>query len=66
MKNMKNPKPNLSKGEQQAMEELAKRKNIIITNADKVGAVVITDVENYINEANPRRYKMTRHCNTVG
>ena len=48
------------------MEELAKRKNIIVTNADKVGAVVITEVENYINEANPRRYKMTRHCNTVG
>ena len=49
---MKNPKPNLSKGEQKAMEELAKRKDIIITNADKGGAVVIMDVEKYINEAN--------------
>ena len=29
---MKNPKPNLSKGEQKATEELAKRKDIIITN----------------------------------
>ena len=49
---MKNQKPNLSKGEQKAMEELAKRKDIIITNADKGGDVVITDVEKYINEAN--------------
>ena len=49
---MKNPKPNLSKGEQKTMEELAKRKDIIITNADKGGAVVIMDVEKYINEAN--------------
>ena len=49
---MKNTKPNLSKGEQKAMEKLAKRKDIIITNADKSGAVVIMDVEKYINEAN--------------
>ena len=48
---MKNPKPNLSKGEQKAMEELAKRKGIIITNAEKGGAVVIIDVEKYIKEA---------------
>ena len=34
------------------MEELAKRKGIIITNADKDSAVVITDVEKCINEAN--------------
>ena len=34
------------------MEELTKRKDIIITNADKGGAVVIMDVEKYINEAN--------------
>ena len=49
---MKNPNPNSSKGEQKAMEELAKKKDIIITNADKSGAVVIIDVEKYINEAN--------------
>ena len=49
---MKNPKPNLSTGEQKAMEKLAKRKDIIITNADKGGAVVIINVEKYINEAN--------------
>ena len=45
-------KPNLCKGEQKAVEELAKREDIIITNADKGGAVVIMDVEKYINEAN--------------
>ena len=49
---MKYPKPNLSKGEQKTMEELAKRKDIIITNADKGSAVVITDVEKYNNQAN--------------
>ena len=43
---MTNPKPNLSKGEQKAMEELAKRKDIIITNADKGSAVVIMDFSN--------------------
>ena len=49
---MKNPNPNSSKGEQKAMEELTKKKDVIITNADKSGAVVIIDVEKYINEAN--------------
>ena len=34
------------------MEELAKRKDIIIINADKGGAVVVMDAEKYINEAN--------------
>ena len=51
-KRMKYPKPNLSKGEQKTMEKLAKRKDIIITNADKGSAVVTIDVEKYINEAN--------------
>ena len=51
-KKMKNPKQNLSKGEQKSMEEFAKRKEIIITNADEGGAVVVMGVEKYINEAN--------------
>ena len=34
------------------MEELAKRKDIIIANADKGLAVVKMDVGKYINEAN--------------
>ena len=67
---MKNPKPNLSKGEQKAMEELAKRKDIIITSADKGGAVVIMDVEKYINEANrqlsdKRNYKKLQEDPTL-
>ena len=69
-KKMKNPKPNLSKGEQKAMEELAKRKDIIITSADKGGAVVIMDVEKYINEANrqlsdKRNYKKLQEDPTL-
>ena len=56
-------KPNLSKGDQKAMEETAKRKDIIIINAAKGDAVVIMNVEKYINEANSqlsdkRNYKM--------
>ena len=49
---MKNLKPHLSKGEQQAMEELAKRKNIIIISADKGVVVRIMGVEKYIKQAN--------------
>ena len=49
---MKNAKPSLSKGEQREIEELAKRKDIIINNADKGGVVLIIDVEKYINETN--------------
>ena len=48
---MKNPKPNLSKGQQKGMEEVAKRKDIIIANADKGGDVVV-NVDKYINKAN--------------
>ena len=48
----KKRKTNLSKGEQKAMEEFTKRKDIIITGADKSGAVVITDIEKYINKPN--------------
>ena len=34
------------------MEEQAKRKDLIITNADKGGAVVIMNTDSYIKEAN--------------
>ena len=47
---MKNPKPNLSKGEQKAMEKITKRKGIIITNVDKGGTLVIMYVQKYFNE----------------
>ena len=56
---MKNLKPSLSKGKQKAMEELAKRKDIFITNADKGGAAVILDVEKYIKKANCYLIKAT-------
>ena len=52
------------------MEELAKRKDIIITNADKGGAVAIMDVEKYINDANrqlsdKRNYKKLQEDPTL-
>ena len=54
------------------MEEHAKRKDIIITNGDKDGAVVIMDVEKYIKpttthliNATTRRCKKTQRYNTV-
>ena len=51
------------------MKELLKRKDIVVTNADKGGALVIMDVEKYINEANrqlsDRRYKNNQRYNTV-
>ena len=34
------------------MEELAKRKDLAITNADKGGVVIIMDTNSYIKEAN--------------
>ena len=39
---------NLTYKEHTAMEELAKRKDLIITNADEGGAVVIMDTDSYI------------------
>ena len=55
---------NLSKDEKVALKDLSKRDDIIITNADKGGAVVIMDVNDYIREAkrqlnNPRNYNKT-------
>ena len=43
--NAKRPKDNLTKGEQKALEELSKRDDIIITNADKGRAIVIMDTD---------------------
>ena len=45
-------KYNLTKAERKALEELRDRSDLVITNADKGGAVVIQDTENYIKEAN--------------
>ena len=51
--NNQNHKPfnNLTKGERTALQELSERDDIIITKADKGGAVVIMDVKDYVKEA---------------
>ena len=43
---------NLTKQEKAAMEELKLRDDLVITKADKGGAVVIMDVDDYVKEAN--------------
>ena len=43
-----NNKQNLSVEEEKALEELQSRYDIVITEADKGGTVVILDVEDYI------------------
>ena len=45
------PYNNKTKNERTSMKELSEREDIIITKADKVGAVVIMDVKDYIKEA---------------
>lgn len=51
---MENQKPqlfnNLTKGERKAWKELIERDDIVITKADKAGAVVIIDVKGCIRE----------------
>ena len=44
-------RPNLSKDEKVALKDLSKPDDIIITNADKGGTVVVMDVIDYIMEA---------------
>ena len=43
----KQPHPNLGKDEREAVKELSKREDIIITNADKGRAAVIVDKITY-------------------
>ena len=45
------PNNNLNKQERQALDNLKTMEDIVITNADKGGAVVVHDVKNYIKEA---------------
>ena len=42
---------NLSKQERNALQQLKTRTDLVITNADKGGAVVIQETEEYIKEA---------------
>ena len=41
------------------MQELQSRKDIVITDADKGGAVVILDVEDYVKDAEGTTRKTT-------
>ena len=45
-------RPNLDKGELEALDALSKRDNIIISKADKGGGAVIQDIDDYVAEAN--------------
>ena len=61
---------NLTKGERTPTKELAYRNDIIITKADKEGAVVIMDIEYYVKEArqqlnNKEAYKYFQHDPTT-
>ena len=47
----KQPHSNLDKGEREAIKELSKSEDIIITDADKGGAVAVADMDDYIKEA---------------
>ena len=49
---VKKNRKNLSKNETKALNDLKDREDIVVTKADKGGAVVITDVEDYVEEAN--------------
>ena len=51
-KTKKLPRDNPTKSEYEALLNLQKRNDIIITKAEKGGAVVILDIKDYINEAN--------------
>ena len=51
-KTKKLPRDNLTKSEREALLNLQKRNDMIITKADKGDAVVILDIKGYIDEAN--------------
>ena len=60
----------MSVKEQNALQELQSRDDIIITDTDKGGAVVILDVEDYIKEVgrqlrNTEKYKRLNHNPTT-
>ena len=52
MKLKNNRKNNLKKSELTSLEDLQQREDVVITKADKGGAVVFQDVSDYINETN--------------
>ena len=64
-------RPNLSKDEKVELIDLSKRDDIIITNADKGGPVIIMDINDYVREAkhqlnNSKNYKvLAKDCRTT-
>ena len=56
-------KSNLTHKEHTAMEELAKRKDFIKTNADKDGTVAIMDTDSYTKELNRQLSNKTSYNN---
>ena len=71
LKKMKEkPYNNLTKSERTSMKELSERVGIIITKAEKGGAVVIVDVKDYIKQAerqinNTKNYRKLQEDPTV-
>ena len=60
IKKLKRPKSsNISQKEQKPLEEVKVRDDIVITNADKGGALVIMDVKDYVE-------KCERQLNNTG
>ena len=65
IKKLKRPKrSNLSEKEQKPLEDVNVRDDIVITNADKGGAVVIMDVKNYVEECE-RQLNNTENYNCL-
>lgn len=61
IKQLKQPKySKLSEREQKSLEDLKARDDIIITNVDNVGAVVILDGKGYVRECE-RQLNNTKH-----
>ena len=59
---LKRPKrSNLSEKEQKPLEDVNVRDDIVITNADKGGAVVIMDLKNYVEECE-RQLNNAKNC----
>ena len=57
-----NIKDNLTKAEKSSLRNLMARDDIIITNADKGGTVVIIDIHEYIKEANRQLNDTEYYC----
>ena len=65
IKKLKRPKrSNLSEKEQKPLEDVNVRDDIVITNTDKGGAVVIMDVKNYVEECE-RQLNNTENYNCL-